>query len=751
MYLKKETLVLLQKFYNKLKNKIAVKFFVALFVLTLIPIILLGIYFASEAGEKVNKTILDSKDKLVESAIKLQEENIISHAKWIELNFVKIEDDLKDLKIFVEHFFNNYEAYNFPPGYTEILKHPKGYYYSSHLSENTIEKSNVFISSITPLNPKLIEEINMSRHFEPIFEGIINNNKNIVAVYFLFRESVVRIYPKLDFVKLIDQGLFPEDFNVEEYSFYNTAMPANNPKGEVTLTEIYMDITDRGLMVTWNAPIFTTNGEMRGVVGVDMTIENILDSILNIDFNWEGAYAFLLTHTGQLICQSDLVLNNDLIANSNDNLNYQMLLDTPFKKILLKMKNGEKGCKRIYFEGEEKYVLFTPINTRGWSLAYVFPTDEFIKPLEKAASQQIFLTKREILKNTMIAIFFSILGAGCISIIITKRITMPILKLTDRARNLAEGDYNGIIPVSSEDELGELTRCFNYMSLKLQNLIKDLEQKAKEKENLNLQLIRLNKNLEKIVMERTKELKDTNIKLLNALKEVQSLEESRRVLLSNISHELKTPLTMLVGYVEALQDGIHADENEFRQYLSVIQKQSRRLHRLINDLLDLSHIEARQYINYQEINMNEFFSQYFDELSLYLEKKNLNFAFHISPDLPPVVGDADRIAQVLNNLVHNAIKHTPQGGLIKIQIENEGDKILIKVEDDGYGIHDSEINLIFERFYKGKKQTASKDTGSGLGLAIAREIIEAHGGKIWVQSTMGKGTTFFFTLPVKLL
>lgn len=206
---------------------------------------------------------------------------------------------------------------------------------------------------------------------------------------------------------------------------------------------------------------------------------------------------------------------------------------------------------------------------------------------------------------------------------------------------------------------------------------------------------------------------------------------------------------MLTGYIEALHDGIPKDETEFKEYLTVIYRQSGRLNRLINDLIDLSHIEARQSMNFTEINTNEFFLQYFDELSFYLEKKKLHFSYSLPPKLPPIIGDAGRIIQVLINLVQNAIRYTPKDGLISITVKVLTNKIQIEVQDDGCGIESAELSNIFQRFYRGISDTTTLNGTSGLGLAIAKEIVEAHGGTIWAISNPNEGATFNFTLPTK--
>ena len=185
------------------------------------------------------------------------------------------------------------------------------------------------------------------------------------------------------------------------------------------------------------------------------------------------------------------------------------------------------------------------------------------------------------------------------------------------------------------------------MSEKIHQLIKDLKEKAEKEAELKERLSELNQGLEQKVQSRTKELHQANISLRNALNNLEQMQKSRRILFGNISHELKTPLTMLVGYIEALTDGIPGNEEEYRNCLNVIRRQSDRLTRIITDLIEFSKIEDRHSFQYQIIDTNEFFLQYFDELALFLDKRQLHFDYGIHPGLPALQCDPDRMIQVL--------------------------------------------------------------------------------------------------------
>jgi signal transduction histidine kinase len=227
------------------------------------------------------------------------------------------------------------------------------------------------------------------------------------------------------------------------------------------------------------------------------------------------------------------------------------------------------------------------------------------------------------------------------------------------------------------------------------------------------------------------------------------LEEVMAQFVSNISHELRTPLTCIKGYVETLMDGAAADPEMSKKFLGIIYEETERLNRLIRDLLDLSMMESkRTRMNQHLIDLGQLVQDAGDFLKDYAEKKKISLSFHLNENLPDVNGDEDRLEQVLINLMDNAIKYTPPGGNIQISCEQEDGFLKVSVKDTGPGIPEGERERVFERFYRVETDRSTSTGGRGLGLSIAKHIVEAHGGAIWVESALGKGSAFCFTIPV---
>jgi signal transduction histidine kinase len=282
---------------------------------------------------------------------------------------------------------------------------------------------------------------------------------------------------------------------------------------------------------------------------------------------------------------------------------------------------------------------------------------------------------------------------------ITRQIIAPIRALSRASWRIAAGHYNERVQLAKQDparvdELGQLAQDFNRMA-----------------ENL----------------ERTETL--------------------RRQLIGDISHELRTPLTAIKGSMEALIDGVLPAEPEtFEQ----IYQEADRLQRLVNDLQELSRVEAGAFkLDLQPLSLADLLKTATIRLEPQYAEKGIGLLIDLPTDLPEAQADADRLSQVLFNLIGNALQYTPAGGQVTVSARRQGDEVLVSVQDTGIGIAAEHLPHVFDRFYRADRSRARASGGSGIGLTIARYMVEAHGGHIWAESHgTGKGTTFTFTLPL---
>ncbi|MGO4889047.1 cell wall metabolism sensor histidine kinase WalK [Anaerobacillus sp. MEB173] len=239
------------------------------------------------------------------------------------------------------------------------------------------------------------------------------------------------------------------------------------------------------------------------------------------------------------------------------------------------------------------------------------------------------------------------------------------------------------------------------------------------------------------------------IAVVHDVTEQEKIEQERREFVANVSHELRTPLTSLRSYLEALADGAMNDPDIAPRFLQVTQNETERMIRLVNDLLQFSKMDSKDYrLNFEEINLTEYVNMVIDRFEMVSKDGRITFEREIEWEDMYASVDRDKITQVLDNIISNAIKYSPEGGVITIGVHHDGqENIRITVTDQGLGIPRESINKIFDRFYRVDKARSRNLGGTGLGLAIAKEMVQAHGGEIWVESEWEKGTTISFTLP----
>ncbi|SHF97295.1 cell wall metabolism sensor histidine kinase WalK [Ornithinibacillus halophilus] len=238
------------------------------------------------------------------------------------------------------------------------------------------------------------------------------------------------------------------------------------------------------------------------------------------------------------------------------------------------------------------------------------------------------------------------------------------------------------------------------------------------------------------------------ITVLSDVTEQEKLEQERREFVSNVSHELRTPLTTMRSYMEALTDGAWENKEIAPKFMGVVQNETERMIRMVNDLLQLSRMDNKDYrLQKERMDFIEFFHHIIDRFEM-----NVPEGFQFNRDLPNqsyyVSIDVDKMTQVLDNVISNAIKYSPNGGTITFRVSKQRYQLLISVEDQGMGVAYDKLDKIFDRFYRADKARTRKFGGTGLGLAISKELVEAHHGRIWASSKEGKGTTINITLPL---
>lgn len=237
------------------------------------------------------------------------------------------------------------------------------------------------------------------------------------------------------------------------------------------------------------------------------------------------------------------------------------------------------------------------------------------------------------------------------------------------------------------------------------------------------------------------------IAVLHDITDQEKVDQERRDFVSNVSHELRTPLTSMHSYLEALSDGAWEDKEIAPRFLEVTQNETERMIRLVNDLLKLSRMDGgREQLEKSFVNFTDFFNHIIDRCEM-MKKETIMFKRHIPREPVIIEIDEDKVMQVLDNIISNANKYSPDGGRISFYLKKFEDEIEVSIADEGLGVPDEDLANVFDRFFRVDKARSREMGGTGLGLAIAREVIEAHGGRIWAERNKTKGTIIKFTLP----
>ncbi len=334
-----------------------------------------------------------------------------------------------------------------------------------------------------------------------------------------------------------------------------------------------------------------------------------------------------------------------------------------------------------------------PIEVEGRVVGYLLPSTQTPAALPLDPPQAQFLAR------VHTALWIAALAALTVALVIggllSRSIIAPLRRLTTASQAIAEGDLSARAPVQGRDEVTQLADAFNRMAESLARA-----------------------------------------------------EESRRNQTADVAHELRTPLTVLQGALEAMLDGVYPTD---RENLLAAQAQVRTLARLVEDLRLLALADAGQlHLHAAPLDLGAFLQETVETHQLQAQERKVSLVLEVFPSLPLVQADRDRLAQVMGNLLGNALRYVPKGGHITVHAVDQGQEVIVAVTDDGPGVPSEDLPHLFERFWRGDRARRQATGGSGLGLTIARSLVEAHGGRIWAQSVEGQGSTFTFALPVSI-
>ena len=307
-------------------------------------------------------------------------------------------------------------------------------------------------------------------------------------------------------------------------------------------------------------------------------------------------------------------------------------------------------------------------------------------------------------KDLFISAFVILISVALVvGLWVYRSIAVPLVKLKKATQNIKEGNLDFVLDVEGKDEFSELCQDFEEMRLRLKESSEEKLQYDKESKEL----------------------------------------------ISNISHDLKTPITAIKGYVEGIQDGVASSPEKLDKYIKTIYNKANDMDRLIDELTFYSKIDTNKIpYNYTKINVAEYFGDCLEDVGLDMETRGIELGYfnYVDNDVM-IIADAEQMKRVINNIIGNSLKYLDKKkGIINIRIKDDGDFIQIVIEDNGKGIAAKDLPFIFDRFYRTDSSRNSSKGGSGIGLSIVKKIIEDHGGRIWATSKEGIGTEVHFVL-----
>lgn len=424
------------------------------------------------------------------------------------------------------------------------------------------------------------------------------------------------------------------------------------------------------------------------------TVIMVCNNLWQVSNSTDSDY-FIVNESGSVVYCKELVHNNGMI-NSSGTCFIHGGITIP-DSIMKVLKSGNTYKNSGDLDGQlakQNFIVAVPITTGDTFRGAVVG----VKPISAGLLPYV----RSILFMFIIAFLISFVVAFALIYLMTYRTVKPLRQMSEAAKQYASGDFSNRIKArrigrfGNKTEVDELADSFNSMAQAL-----------------------------------------------------SGLEMSRRSFVSNVSHELKTPMTSISGFIDGILDGTISEKEE-KKYLQIVSDEVKRLSRLVTGMLNMSKIEEGKLdIKPSKFDLSEMIFRTLLNFEKIIDTKNIEIRGLDSIEKNVVFADKDMINQVVYNLVDNAVKFTPEGGYIEVEAKRDGEKAIVKIRNSGKGISSEEIDKIFERFYKIDKSRSYDVKGAGLGLYLVKTIIDMHGGQITARSEVGKYTEFIFNLPLQ--
>lgn len=734
-----------------MKVRITSKLLVVLILTAFVPLLILGWVgyqsttgireIASQANRDVANLAMSDSGAALSGELETRLVSMTErHAGDVDGILQKVQGDTLKLADFAGYLFNHGDTlkrYAFPSTYEPA---PEQRMFGSR-RPNQNSWLGVFGQAVDAkgrVSARTRKEIELTEYMDILFRSVAATNPYAVQTYINTAGQLSRGMPFVNgqFTWVDATQQFANLADVTAFDFYYLADAAHDPERKPRWTELYWDPAGLGWMVSSIAPVYRGD-ELVAVTGIDITLDRIVKGILSLQVERSG-FAFLMSDRGQAIAFPEraaefLEFHGSFQGEFKENEAFEHSLtairDPAFQAIIERMRHGAAGLTRYTdpANGREFFFAYHPIPVTGWSVGIVVPVQEVIAPAlaikqkieqSRARTDAALNARADALVRVFLWLLFGImLTLIPVALVFARSISKPIQALAEGSRRVGAGDLGHRIQLASGDEIQDLALTFNQMAEDLQGKIHEIE---------------------------------------TANQELMQLDQLKSKFISMASHELRTPLIAIQGYVDLIREGKGGDISASQHtMLDTVSRNATRLARIVGELLDISRIEENELVLARvPVSLATIVGEIAEEQRPYLESRGHHLTREIADDLPAVYGDADRLSQVVVNLLGNAIKYTPDQGHIHIRAYAESDQVHLEVTDTGIGIKTEDIGKLFKRFStlgditkhrSGKNEFLAG--GTGLGLSIVQGIVQAHAGRIWVESEQGKGSTFHVLLP----
>ena len=609
----------------------------------------------------------------------------------------------------------------------QIHQHLENFLTTPHLIHKTIaitiNNQILDIDDFEQLERLFWAEIQLVEGVDYIYLGTENNHFIGVQQYpdgqvvtkFLTAETT----PERVIYELDDQGNRTRFLKADEYDtlsrpWYQATAAAQGQ----AWSPIYVSADQGVLQITPTTPIYDSFGELRGILGTNLILSQINEFLKHLKITKSGT-AFIIERSADLVASSTaeppFINTGEKPLRLSGHDSSEPPIQLTLEHLQTRVDNLATIQQPIHFNfdiaGNKQLVQVTPLSGvpgLDWLIVVVIPEDDFMGQIHENTRTTIFLSIAALLIAT---------GVG---ILTARWVTRPIVQLNQAAKSLAAGDWEQTVNLERSDEVGQLAHSFNRMA---------------------------------------HQLRDSFVAMETQNQELQRLDRLKDEFLANTSHELRTPLNGIIGIAESLVDGVAGElPRQANDNLVMIVSSGRRLNNLINDILDFSKLRHNTLeLQLKPIGLKEMVDVVIALSQPILRTKpNLRLVNQIPTDFPLADADENRLQQILHNLIGNGVKFT-ESGLVAIsasvKMENipshhPTGEVVITISDTGIGIPQDKFDQIFESFEQGDGSTAREYGGTGLGLAITKQLVELHGGQIWVESEVGVGSQFSFSLPI---